>query len=334
MTGLTEGLCIGGLRLSNRLISAPMAHNTNLPYRILVRENGCALAYAEMANARSLVHGNPSSRRRLDTEGEPRPHAAQISGAEPEVMAEAARVVEGLGFDTVDLNMGCPEPCYVDLGAGAALMRDVGLVGRVVERVVGAVRIPVTVKIRAGWDQVHRNATEVARAAEAAGAAAVTVHGRTREQFFKGWSDLGVIGEVKASVRVPVVGNGDVRDLESARRMFRETGCDGVSIGRAACGNPWVFRSIQAGLEGAQAAGERPGLDMVLETLSRHFVMLCGHAGERGAVVLMRNYGCWYLKGVPGGRALRDRMSRLACPEDLYSLVAEGMAAAAALEVA
>jgi tRNA-dihydrouridine synthase B len=226
------------------VVLAPMAGVTDLPFRLLAKEMGCSLLYSEMVSDKGLLHNNCHTFDMLRIDDRERPVAVQIFGSEPAPMAAAARIVAGAGADIIDINMGCPTPKIVKNGEGSALMRRPELARDIIAAVAGAVTVPVTVKIRKGWDEASVNAVEVAALAEQAGAAAIAVHGRTREQFYAGQADWDIIRRVKERVRIPVIGNGDVRSPEDAARLLAYTGCDAVMVGRAAQGNPWIFRQI------------------------------------------------------------------------------------------
>jgi tRNA-dihydrouridine synthase B len=275
-----------------------------MAFRLLCREQGAAIVYAEMASGKGLWH---DSRRTEDllriSEGE-KPVGYQIFGSEPEIMAAAARKLNGRENALLDINMGCPVNKVVRNGEGAALLRDMDLAGRVMEAAAAASEKPVTAKIRIGWDRGSINAVEMAKTLESAGAAAIAVHGRTREQFYSGEADWEAIRMVKEAVGIPVIGNGDVRGGADAVRLLEETGCDYVMIARGALGNPWIFREANA----LYAGGEAPApvsLDERFEMLLRHLDMLVEEKGERAAVMEMRKHVAWYLKGVRGAAALR-----------------------------
>ncbi|HHV61082.1 MAG TPA: tRNA dihydrouridine synthase DusB [Firmicutes bacterium] len=300
---------IGKITLQNPLVLAPMAGVTDLPTRLIAREMGCALVYTEMISDKALVFGNKRTLEMLKLSDGERPVAVQLFGSEPGVMAEAASMVRELKPDIIDINMGCPTPKIVKNGEGAALMRKPDLAAAIVEAVVGvAGGIPVTVKMRKGWDRHTVNAVEVAKAVVEAGAAAVAVHGRTRDQLYSGSADWGIIASVKRAVNVPVIGNGDVREPGDVRRMLEETGCDGVMIGRGALGNPWIFRrSLHFLLTGEVLPG--PGAGERIRMAIRHLRMQVDLKGERMAVLQMRKHIAWYLKGLRGASRVRDAIN-------------------------
>lgn len=300
---------IGGVTIANPVVAAPMAGVTDRAFRILAREQGCSLVCTEMISDQALIYGNPKTNILLDCRGEKGPVSMQIFGSSVEYMARAAEIVAGRGADIIDINMGCPTPKIVKNGEGAALMRDPERAARIVAAVVSRVDCPVTVKMRKGWDEDSINAVELARLVVQAGAAAVTVHGRTRSQFYSGAADWEIIRRVKESVDVPVIGNGDVSTPEDAARMLRDTGCDGIMIGRAAAGNPWIFSRTVHYL----ATGEilpPPTLEERRETAVRHYKLLVETKGEDVANREMRKHLAWYIKGLRGAARLRARVNR------------------------
>ncbi|MEW6624136.1 MAG: tRNA dihydrouridine synthase DusB [Bacillota bacterium] len=301
---------IGRVALKNKVISAPMAGVTDKPFRILAKEMDCGLTFTEMVSANALIHNNNRTRRIVNIEGEEPPTTVQLFGSKPEVMAEAAQIVMEQQPQLIDINMGCPAPKIVSNNEGAALMRDPGLAFRIIKAVCRSVEVPVTVKIRAGWSPETINALEMAKIIEEAGAAAVTVHGRTRHQFYSGQADWSIIRKVKESVGIPVVGNGDIWEPEDAERMLKETGCDFVMIGRGSMGNPWIFRRTAYYLERAQFL-PKPGAAEKIETGIRHFKMLIEEKGEYIAVREMRKHFAWYLKGLRNAARMREEINRL-----------------------
>lgn len=311
---------IGDLELANPVLLAPMAGVTDLPFRLLVKEMGCGLVFTEMVSDKGLMYRNEHTLDMLAIDDRERPVALQIFGSEPEPMAKAAQIVEQSGADILDINMGCPTHKIVKNGEGSALMRTPELAYDIIARVVDAVRIPVTVKIRKGWDENSVNAVQIAKLAEKAGAKAISVHGRTREQFYSGKADWSIIKAVKQSVRIPVNGNGDVRSPEDAKRLLEETGCDGVMIGRGAQGNPWLFRQVVHYL----ATGEMlpgPTLDERIDMAIRHLEMLVAFKGEHIGIREMRSHAAWYTKGLPHSAELRQKFNQAQSRGDFAAIL-------------
>jgi tRNA-dihydrouridine synthase B len=302
---------IGGIELENQLVLAPMSGVTDLPFRRLAREAGCALAFTEMVCARALVLKNPHSAEILAIDAADHPVGAQLFGADPAVMAAAVPLAEAAGADIIDVNMGCPVRKVVAAGEGAALMRRPDLAGALVAAVVRAATRPVTVKIRAGWAAGEVNAVEVAQRAVAAGAAAVTVHGRTRDQFYGGCADWSVIAAVRRALppSIPVIGNGDAFAPDDAARLLAETGCQAVMVGRGALGDPWIFARIRHYLETGETLPPPP-VEVRIGGALRHLDMLVEHVGERRAVRQMRTHASWYIRGLPGAAAARQLINR------------------------
>lgn len=313
---------IGTVKLANPVILAPMAGVTDLPFRLLVKEMGCGLVYTEMVSDKGLIYQNEHTLDMLRIDERERPVALQIFGSEPEPMAKAAKIVEKAGADIIDINMGCPTLKIVKNGEGSALMRTPELAYSIIASVVDAVRIPVTVKIRKGWNDSSVNAVEMAILAEKAGAAAISVHGRTREQFYSGEADWSIIKAVKENVSIPVNGNGDVRSPEDAMRLLTETGCDGIMIGRAAQGNPWLFRQVTHYLTTGELL---PGPTMAerFEMTLRHLEMLVAYKGEHIGIREMRRHAAWYTKGLPHSAELRLRFNQAETREDFTAVLNE-----------
>lgn len=303
---------IGNIKIENKLILAPMAGVSNSPFRILTRTYGAGLVYAEMVSDKGLLHKNEKTRNLLFMTDYEKPMAQQIFGSDLETMVEAALYIDkNSNCDFIDINMGCPVPkVAIKAQAGASLMKNPNLIYEIVKAISEKVSKPVTVKIRSGWDYDSINAVEVAKKIEAAGAAAITVHARTRSQGYSGFADLEVIKAVKEAVKIPVIGNGDVVDGPSAKRMLDYTGCDAVMIGRAALGNPWIFREIDAYLKDGTIL-ERPSHQEIKEMMIKHMDSLIKLKGEHVALLEMRSHGPWYLKGIEHASILRRALSQV-----------------------
>lgn len=324
---------IGDLDFPVPVFLAPMAGVTDTAYRILAREMGCALVYSEMVSTLGIHFRNEHTLDMLHTEAEERPLAMQLFGAEPESVAEAAAYVESLGCaDILDFNMGCPAPKIVKNGGGSSLLREPDRAYRILAAIRKAVKMPVTVKMRIGWDAEHINVLEMAKLAEAAGVDAIAVHGRTREQFYRGHADWSQIAAVKQAVKIPVIANGDIRTCQDLARVFRETGCDGVMIGRAAQGNPWVFRQFHEFLTtGTELPG--PTLAERGSLILRHLDMLLRFKGDYVGSREMRKHATWYTKGLMHGAELREKFNRAETKEDFLQIVREMLQAATFEEI-
>lgn len=315
-------LKIGPVELANSVISAPMAGITDRAFRILAGEAGCGLVCTEMVSDQALLYGNPKTNSLLDLSGEKGPVSMQIFGSNADYLAGAAEIAESRGGAVIDINMGCPTPKIVKNGEGAALMKDPAKAAGIVRAVVRRVKLPVTVKIRKGWDEHSVNAVEVAQRLVEAGAAAITVHGRTRSQFYTGKADWEVIAAVKRAVTVPVIGNGDIWTPQDARAMLEETGCDGVMIGRAAMGNPWIFKQTVHYLQtGELLPGPTP--EERVATALRHLDMLVEFKGELVAGWEMRKHAAWYMKGLRGAARLREKVNRTQSLEQMREAIRE-----------
>jgi tRNA-dihydrouridine synthase B len=303
-------LNIGTVKLENPVVLAPMAGVTDAPFRKITKRFGPGLLCAEMVSATALHFMNRKTRDLTGVDPAEEPLSIQIFGSEPDIMAEAARFVAACGASIIDINMGCPVPKVVKNGEGAALMNDLPLAERIIRAVVASVTLPVTVKFRLGWDQEHIVAPELAKIAEGCGAAAVAVHGRTRNQFYHGHADWAEIGRVKAAVKIPVIGNGDIRSPETARALMEQTGCDGVMIGQAACGNPWIFRQVAAYLQDGRIL-PGPSVAERFQTIRDHLELQVAYSGETRAIKEMRKHLAWYFKGLPGSARFRDLINTL-----------------------
>jgi tRNA-dihydrouridine synthase B len=311
---------IGPYRLRNRLALAPMAGVTDRPFRLLCKRLGAGYAVSEMTSADEQLWHTEKSRRRRTHEGEPEPVAVQIAGTDPARMAQAARLNVEHGAQIIDINMGCPAKKVCNVLAGSALMRDEVLIGNILSAVVAAVDVPVTLKMRTGWSRETRNAVRVARIAEDAGIAALTVHGRTREDFYSGAAEYDTIAEVRSEVSVPLIANGDIDSAEKARAVLDRTGADAVMIGRAAQGRPWIFREIAAGLAGSVEHGTLTAVELrtiLLEHLESLYSLYGGLAGCRVA----RKHVGWYSRWLTGGEELRRQVNALETPADQMAAV-------------
>ncbi|HIJ39384.1 MAG TPA: tRNA dihydrouridine synthase DusB [Rhodospirillaceae bacterium] len=299
-----RSLQIGPVTLANPVILAPMSGVTDQPFRRLVKKWGAGLVVSEMIASEAMVRANRQTLKMSDGSAEEFPMAVQLAGCEPSVMADAARLNEDRGAAIIDINMGCPVKKVVKGDAGSALMKDIKLAGRILEAVVKAVRLPVTLKMRTGWDESHRNAPELAKIAEESGVCMVTVHGRTRCQLYTGRADWDFIGEVKRAVRIPVVGNGDVTSIEDAASLLAASGADGVMVGRGCYGRPWFPGQIAAFLATGQSPAE-PSLDVQLAVLLEHWESMIEHYGPEHGCRLGRKHVAWYTKGLPGSAEFR-----------------------------
>jgi len=300
---------IGPIRLQGRAVLAPMAGICNLAFRLLCKEQGAALVCSEFISAKALVQGNARTRQMLAIDERERPVSIQIFGNNPEDAAHAARIVEEAGADIVDFNMGCPVPKVIKAEAGAALMRTPDRAQAILGAMVRAVNIPVTVKVRTGWDEESIDVVDLAKRFEDVGIAAIAVHGRTKSQMRSGFANWDIIGQVKERVSIPVIGNGDVTGPEDAERMLKHTGCDAVMIGRGALGNPWIFHRINHYLETGRLLPP-PGLDERAEMAKRHLHLLAQLKGEHIATREMRQHAPFYFKGFPGAARLRAGLIR------------------------
>ena len=313
-------LKIGSLSIQPGLALAPMAGITSYPFRLLAREQGCTLFYSEMISAKGLQHHNRRSDLLLYRSEEEYPLGFQLFGSEPSALTRAAVKIEALGADFIDLNLGCPTRKITSNGDGGALMRSPDLCSSIFSAVVKAVSCPVTVKLRKGWDEGSVNAVDVALRAEDAGVKAVTLHGRTVDQGYSGKADWEIIRQVKERLSIPVIGNGDVDSAQAAEDMFNMTGCDGVMVGRAARGNPWIFREIRARLN-SEKPPRPPSIDEIIEAVLRHFKLLAELKGEAAAAREMRRHAAWYIKGLPEAAAYRQRLVHIKSYEETAAIL-------------
>ena len=313
-------LRIGNTVLENNVILAPMAGVTDLPFRVLCREQGAGCVVTEMVSAKAVLYNNKNTRELLQIDPAERPAAVQLFGSEPDIMAEiAARLEEG-PYDYIDVNMGCPVPKIVNNGEGSALMKNPERAKEVLTAMVKAVKKPVTVKFRKGFNDLSVNAVEFAKMAESCGVAAVAVHGRTREQYYSGKADWDIIRQVKEAVRIPVIGNGDIFTPEAAGRMLKETGCDGIMVARGAKGNPWLFGRINHYLDTGEVL-PGPSMAEIKAMILRHGRMLVRFKGEGVAMREMRGHMAWYTKGMPHSATLRNEINQVETLEGFVELL-------------
>lgn len=311
---------IGNVQLPNNLILGPMAGVTDLPFRLLCKEQGAGLLCMEMVSAKGIQYKNRNTEKLLTIDEREHPVSLQLFGSEPELLSDIVKRLEERPFDIIDFNMGCPVPKIVNNGEGSALMKDPALAGRCIKAMARATEKPVTVKIRKGFDERHANAVEIAHIAEESGAAAIAVHGRTREQFYSGQADWEIIRRVKEAVRVPVIGNGDLKEPEDVIRMEKETGCDAFMIARGAQGNPWIFSRMLAFFE-TGVLPPKPEIDEVIGMILRHAGLLTEFKGDRIGMREMRKHAAWYTAGFRNAAELRRSINRVETMEGLEALL-------------
>ena len=317
---MIQTLKIGDVSLKNNLILAPMAGVTDLPFRLLCKEQGAGLLCMEMVSAKAIYFNNKNTEELLTIDDREPPVSLQLFGSDPDIISEMAKKIENRPFSILDINMGCPVPKVAGNGEGSALMKNPKLVEEIVSKTAKAIKKPVTVKIRKGFDDEHINAVEIARIAGSAGAAAVAVHGRTREQYYSGKADWDIIRQVKEAVKIPVIGNGDVTSPEAARQLMETTGCDGIMIGRGAQGNPWIFRQILHWMETGEEE-PKPDLEEVKAMILRHARMLVEYKGAYTGIREMRKHVAWYTAGYPNSAKLRARVNEIESLEALEHLI-------------
>ena len=313
-------LQIGNVTLENNLILAPMAGVTDLPFRLLCKEKGAGLLCMEMVSAKAILYKNKNTQALLEIDPQENPVSLQLFGSDPDIISQIAHEIEERPFDILDINMGCPVPKIVNNGEGSALMKNPVLAGEIIEKTVKAIQKPVTVKIRKGFDDEHVNAVEMARVAQESGAAAVAVHGRTREQYYSGKADWDIIRQVKEAVSIPVIGNGDLLTAEDVIAMKEQTGCDGFMIGRGAQGNPWIFEQILHYFRTGEKLSQ-PSAEEVTDMILRHAKMMLEFKGEYTGIREIRKHAAWYTAGYPNSAKLRVAINAVESYEELERLL-------------
>ena len=309
---------IGNLNLDNRVFLSPMAGVTDLPFRLICKEQDCGMLYTEMVNAKALCYDDQNTKKMLKIEEEEHPVAIQIFGSDPEYMGGAAKILNSYPNEILDINMGCPAPKVVKNGDVSALLKNPELAAKVLKAVVGNSEKPVTLKIRKGWDDTCINAVEIAKIAEDCGISAIAIHGRTREQYYSGKADWDIIRQVKENVSIPVIGNGDVFEVEDAINMLNQTNCDAIMIGRGAQGNPWIFKRINHYMQTGEILPE-PTLEEKINTAKKHLKLAVEEHGEYVAVREMRKHIAWYLKGLRNSARVRDEINKIESYEEVVN---------------
>lgn len=315
-------LKIGDVTLKGNIILGPMAGVTDLPFRLLCKEQGADLIYTEMVSAKGILYHNKNTDSLLEIREEERPVSLQFFGSDPMIMSEMAKKIENRNFDILDINMGCPVPKVVNNGEGSALMKQPKLAEKIVSELVKKINKPVTVKIRKGFGKEECNAVEIAKAAESAGASAIAVHGRTREQYYSGKADWNIIKEVKEAVNIPVIGNGDLFTPQDAVRMLEQTGCDGLMLARGVQGNPWLLKQVKTYL----LTGElllKPSIDEVIQMILRHTQLQISIKGSYTGIREMRKHVAWYTTGYKNSAKLRNRVNEIESYDSLENLLQE-----------
>lgn len=313
---------IGNVQLDNEVFLSPMAGVTDLPFRTICKEKGCGMLYTEMINAKALCYDDENTKKMLNLEDDGHPVAVQIFGSDPEYMGKAASIMNQYTNDILDINMGCPAPKVIKNGDGSALMRNPKLAAEVLTAVVKNSEKPVTLKIRKGWDDNSVNAVEIAKIAEECGISALAIHGRTREQFYSGKADWDIIAEIKQSINIPVIGNGDVFDVQDAVNMLEKTKCDAIMIGRGSQGNPWIFNRINHYMKTGEILPE-PTLEEKIGTAIKHMNLAVAEHGEYVAVREMRKHIGWYLKGLKNSAKYRDQINKITDYKEVISMLEE-----------